>query len=44
MTIAPDAPTQLHLAAERLIAERGVDVPLRDITAAAGQRNNSAIQ
>ena len=32
------------VAAERLIAERGVDVPLRDIAAAAGQRNNSAVQ
>ena len=31
-------------AAERLIAERGQLVPLRDIAAAAGQRNNSAVQ
>lgn len=31
------------VAAERLIAERGYLVPLRDIAAAAGQRNNSAI-
>ncbi|WP_228000569.1 helix-turn-helix domain-containing protein [Nocardia australiensis] len=31
-------------AGERLIAQRGVDVPLRDIAAAAGQRNNSAVQ
>lgn len=30
-------------AAERLIAERGVQVPLRDIAVAAGQRNNSAV-
>ena len=30
-------------AAERLIAERGVQVPLRDIALAAGQRNNSAV-
>lgn len=30
-------------AAERLIALRGIDVPLRDIAAAAGQRNNSAV-
>ena len=30
-------------AGERLIAERGYLVPLRDIAAAAGQRNNSAI-
>lgn len=35
---------RLILAAERLIAERGPTVPLRDIAAAAGQRNNSAIQ
>lgn len=31
-------------AAERLIAERGQLVPLRDIAAEAGQRNNSAVQ
>ncbi|WP_286274760.1 TetR/AcrR family transcriptional regulator [Mycobacterium antarcticum] len=30
-------------AAERLIAERGFEVPLRDIAQAAGQRNNSAV-
>jgi AcrR family transcriptional regulator len=30
-------------AAERLIAERGFEVPLRDIARAAGQRNNSAV-
>lgn len=30
-------------AAEKLIAERGVQVPLRDIALAAGQRNNSAV-
>ncbi|QLY31389.1 TetR/AcrR family transcriptional regulator [Nocardia huaxiensis] len=35
---------RIILAAERLIAERGQTVPLRDIAAAAGQRNNSAIQ
>lgn len=35
---------RLILAAEQLIAERGPGVPLRDIAAAAGQRNNSAIQ
>lgn len=34
---------RILLAAERLIAERGADVPLRDIAAAAGQRNNSAV-
>ncbi len=31
-------------AAERVIAERGPNVPLRDIAAFAGQRNNSAVQ
>ncbi|MEV6257033.1 TetR family transcriptional regulator [Nocardia sp. NPDC051929] len=35
--------TALLDAGERLIAERGLDVPLRDIAAAAGQRNNSAV-
>ena len=35
---------RILLAAERLIAERGQQVPLRDIAAAAGQRNNSAVQ
>lgn len=30
-------------AAERLIALRGPEVPLRDIATAAGQRNNSAV-
>lgn len=30
-------------AAERLIAEHGIQVPLRDIAVAAGQRNNSAV-
>ena len=30
-------------AAERLIAEHGFEVPLRDIALAAGQRNNSAV-
>jgi AcrR family transcriptional regulator len=39
-----DAPAQIRSAAERLIAERGVDVPLRDIAVAAEQRNNSAVQ
>ncbi|WP_176611384.1 TetR/AcrR family transcriptional regulator [Actinomadura sp. WMMB 499] len=33
----------LH-AAERLFAERGLGVSLREIAAAAGQRNNSAVQ
>jgi AcrR family transcriptional regulator len=31
-------------AAERLVADRGVDIPLRDVAVAAGQRNNSAVQ
>src|SRR5882757_279467 len=31
-------------AGERLIATRGIDVPLRDIAKAAGNRNNSAVQ
>ncbi len=35
---------RILLAAERLIAERGPEVPLRDIAIAAGQRNNSAVQ
>ena len=39
-----DARERIIVAAERLIAERGVDVPLRDIATAAGQRNNSAVQ
>lgn len=34
---------RILVAAERLIAERGVDVPFRDIAAGAGQRNNSAV-
>ncbi|MBF6210086.1 helix-turn-helix transcriptional regulator [Nocardia puris] len=40
---AEDPRTALLDAGERLIAARGVDVPLRDIAAAAGQRNNSAV-
>lgn len=39
-----DARGALLAAGERLIAEHGVDVPLRDIARAAGQRNNSAVQ
>ena len=27
-----------------MIAEHGIEVPLRDVAAAAGQRNNSAVQ
>ncbi|MGI5128106.1 TetR family transcriptional regulator [Pseudonocardia sp. CA-107938] len=42
--VAVDARERIIVAAERLIAERGVDVPLRDIAVAAGQRNNSAVQ
>jgi AcrR family transcriptional regulator len=34
---------RILLAAEQLIAERGVDVPFREIAAGAGQRNNSAV-
>ena len=37
------ARTAILDAAERLIAERGPQVPLRDIALAAGQRNNSAV-
>lgn len=40
----PTAKDQLLDAAERLVAERGTEVSLRDIAAAAGQRNNSAVQ
>ncbi|MDR3663055.1 MAG: TetR family transcriptional regulator [Mycobacterium sp.] len=39
----PDARTQLLLAGERLIAESGPEVSLRDVAVAAGQRNNSAV-
>ncbi|WP_433715711.1 helix-turn-helix domain-containing protein [Nocardia sp. CA-084685] len=42
--MATDDPRAALLdAGERLIADRGVYVPLRDIAAAAGQRNNSAV-
>lgn len=37
------ARTAILDAAERLIAEHGAQVPLRDIAQAAGQRNNSAV-
>lgn len=40
----PDARSRILSAAEKLIAERGMDVPLRDIAMAAEQRNNSAVQ
>jgi AcrR family transcriptional regulator len=39
-----DTRTKLILAAERLFGERGIDaVPLREVVAAAGQRNASAL-
>jgi AcrR family transcriptional regulator len=38
-----DSREALILAAERLVAERGAKVPLRDIAIEAGQRNNSAV-
>ncbi|MEV0332656.1 hypothetical protein [Nocardia sp. NPDC050717] len=34
----------LLLAAERMFADHGAGVPLREVAAAAGQRNNSAVQ
>ena len=37
------ARTRLLATAERLIGERGIEVSLREIAAAAGQRNNSAV-
>jgi AcrR family transcriptional regulator len=39
-----DTRSLLLAAAERMIAEHGIEVPLRDVAAAAGQRNNSAVQ
>ncbi|MBO2462357.1 TetR/AcrR family transcriptional regulator [Actinomadura violacea] len=45
MTVKSDARMRILIAAERLFAERGItDVSLREIGAAAGQRNNSAVQ
>ena len=42
---APTDPKERLVAfAERLMAERGPEVPLRDIALAAGHRNNSAVQ
>ncbi|SHN43169.1 TetR/AcrR family transcriptional regulator [Cryptosporangium aurantiacum] len=35
---------EILVAAERMFAERGFEVSLREIGAAAGQRNNSAVQ
>lgn len=40
---SPDARERLLLAAERLIADQGSAVALRDIAVAAEQRNNSAV-
>ena len=39
-----DGRERILIAAERLIAERGINVALRDIAIAAGQLNNSAVQ
>jgi AcrR family transcriptional regulator len=45
LTSPSDVQVTIMLAAERLFAERGVaHVSLREIAAAAGQRNNSAVQ
>lgn len=38
-----DPRERLLLAAERLVAERGVEVSLREVALAAGLRNNSAV-
>ena len=38
-----DVAERIMLAGERLMAEHGVEVSLRDIALAAGQRNNSAV-
>src|SRR4051794_41890454 len=44
-TIAPSTKEQIVLAAEALFAERGIEgVSLRQIGAAAGNGNNSAVQ
>jgi AcrR family transcriptional regulator len=39
----PSARERLLVTAERLIAEQGTSVSLREIAAAAGQKNNSAV-
>ncbi|MDX6742208.1 TetR/AcrR family transcriptional regulator [Actinocorallia sp. A-T 12471] len=44
MTRATHAREKILNAAERLFAERGFEVSLREIAGAAGQRNNSAVQ
>lgn len=43
MGTAADPRERIILAAEELIAERGLGASLRDIAVAAGQRNNSAV-
>jgi AcrR family transcriptional regulator len=42
--VAADTRTALLDAAERLVGDRGLEVSLREVGAAAGQRNNSAAQ
>lgn len=42
--MAQDVRERLVFAAEYLIACRGIDVSLRDIAVAAGQRNNTVVQ
>lgn len=44
LVTAIGARERILLATERLVAERGPEVPLRDVAVAAGQRNNSAVQ
>jgi len=41
---APDTRQRLIVAAESLLAEHGLAVPLRMITEAAGQKNNAAVR
>ncbi len=43
MQTKPSARERILIAAERLIAEQGPSASLREIAAAAGQRNNSAV-
>jgi AcrR family transcriptional regulator len=43
-TIPVSTKEQILLAAERLFAERGYDVSLREIGVSAGSSNNSAVQ
>jgi AcrR family transcriptional regulator len=43
-TERPNARTTLLVTAERMIAEQGPAVSLREIAVAAGQRNNAAVQ